>query len=149
MLQKAKLSRRKVLRLMVYSSLSALILPFTSSCKKNISGEHSGVLKSELDQAIAKVPAIQAVLSKDGTVKIPNAYVHQAGIRFDYILVSSLDNGEYSLEMCKLDIVEKNADYIVAGNVEAYANILKYPSENLKKFNKIDHAGLKHKFITK
>ena len=149
MLQKVKLSRRKALKLIFYSSLSTTILPLTLSCEKNISKNDSDILKTELDQAIAKIPSVQLVSSNQGLTKIPNSYVYDNGLRFDYVLVSVLDDGSYSLKMSKIEVVERQADFVLARGVEAYTNVLIYPEKNLKKLNKLDHKGLKQKFIKK
>lgn len=148
MLNNAKLSRRKALKLLFYSSISTLILPLNISCK-NVSKNNSEILKSELDVEISKIPSIQINTSEDGLAKIPLSYIYKAGERSDYILISHLNDGEYTLRMYKLDVVKKEADFILVKGVEEYANILISPGETLKKLNQIDHLALKHKFLMK
>jgi len=141
------LSRRKVLKFIIFSS-TLFVFSLFPSCKNKSIEPLKQTFETSLDMEIAKMEKIVLKKTKNGYFKIPNDFVYRPKQEAYFVLISkrSSNGSSFSLEMRKIKTMTKNDGYILSYDSLENVNLLIDPQYTINKLNKIDHNTLKQRF---
>jgi len=147
MFSESSISRRETLKILFYSSLF-VTLPGITSCNNDITESSAKEFTAPIDAQIAGIKSLAVKKSDDGGFKVPASFVYRPldGSCF-VLLVHKKANGSFTLNFKKASIKEHLGTTFLLGGLQEDMVLLNEPAATLNKLNRIDHRGLKERFL--